>query len=320
MSSKLILVLGCNGQDGSLISHSLIKQGHSVIGLTRAVPNNSNNLRRLGIEKDIKIETGKIEDHKRLLEIIEKYQPEEIYNLASQSSVGRSFSEPSRTINSIANGTLNILEICREIDYSGRLFFAGSSEMFGETREKADINHHQQPNNPYAVAKQTSFKLVQLYRKIYKLNCVTGVLFNHESPLRTKNFVTQKIIDGAVKTLKDKSHKIKLGNIEISRDWGWAEEYVQAMQIINRANDIKDHVICSGKLTSLREFLSKAYQALGLNWEEHVEIDTSLKRDTDIKKSLGDPKPLFDSLNWKAKIYIDKVIELLIEENMKNNN
>ena len=317
MSSKLILVLGCNGQDGSLISHSLLKQGHSVIGLTRSKPNSSNNLSKLGIEKDIKIETGKIEDHKRLLELFEKYQPEEVYNLASQSSVGRSFSEPSRTIESIVNGTLNTLEICREINYSGRLFFAGSSEMFGETQGKADINHVQKPNNPYAVAKQTSFKLVELYREIYKLNCVTGVLFNHESPLRTKDFVTQKIIDGAIKTLKDKSHRIKLGNIEISRDWGWAEEYVEAMQVINRSKELKDHVICSGRLTSLREFLSKSYQALGLNWEEHVEINSSLKRETDIKTSVGNPLPLYNSLNWKAEIKIDKVIELLINKKMK---
>ena len=314
------MVLGCNGQDGSLISHSLLKQGHRVIGLTRSIQNSSNNLIKLGIEQDIKIEIGKIEDQNRLLELIEKYQPEEIYNLASQSSVGRSFSEPRTTIESIVRGSLNILEISRKIGYSGRLFFAGSSEMFGETREKADIDHVQQPNNPYAVAKQTSFKLVQLYREIYKLNCVTGVLFNHESSLRTKNFVTQKIIDGAVKTFKDKSHRIKLGNIEISRDWGWAKEYVEAMQVINRSKELRDYVICSGRLTSLREFLNKSYKSFGLNWEEHVDIKSSLKRETDIKTSVGDPLPLYNSLDWKAEIDIDKVIELLIEDKMKFNN
>ena len=313
-------MLGCNGQDGSLISHSLLKQGYNVIGLTRSIQNSSNNLSKLGIEKDINIETGKIEDHERILELIEKYQPDEVYNLASQSSVGRSFSEPRTTIESIVQGSLNILEISREIGYSGRLFFAGSSEMFGETREKADIDHVQQPNNPYAVAKQTSFKLVQLYREIYKLNCVTGVLFNHESSLRTKNFVTQKIIDGAVKTFKDKSHRIKLGNIEISRDWGWAKEYVEAMQVINRSKELRDYVICSGRLTSLREFLNKSYKSLGLNWEEHVDIRSSLKRETDIKTSVGDPLPLYNSLDWKAEIDIDKIIELLIEDKMKVNN
>ena len=170
MADRTALILGCNGQDGSLISQSLLSKGYRVIGISKTQKQRKSNLQKLGIEKDVEIIFGDMTQLKFFKKIIDQYSPNEIYNLASQSSVGLSFSQPITTIESIIIITIKLLEACREISYTGRIFFAGSSEMFGETREKADIDHEQQPNNPYAVAKQTSFKLVQLYREIYKLN------------------------------------------------------------------------------------------------------------------------------------------------------
>ncbi len=310
---KSALVLGCSGQDGLLITESLLKQNYQVVGLSRnkaienlTIPSNK-------LNQKIQIEKGDIKDPTILKRLIEKFNPNEIYNLAAQSSVGISFKKPRDTIEGIVNGTLNILEICRELTYEGRIFFAGSGEIFGNTNVGATINNHHQPINPYSIAKQTSFNLVKIYRESYNLNCVTGVLFNHESSLRNDNFVTQKIISGAIKCLSDQSHILHLGNIDISRDWGWAPEYIDAIQLITNAPILKDHVICTGKLTTLESFIEIAFNKLGLDWRKHVKSDKTLFRNSDIKKNYGNPDELFKSLGWKAKTGVDELINKLIE-------
>ena len=318
MSSKKALVLGAKGQDGALICKSLLRKNYEVIGLCKQNSSPSESLKRLGIEKEIDLQVGDIKDETIIKNTIVKYQPEEIYNLAGQSSVGKSFLRPKETAESIINGTLNILEVSRCLDFKGRIFFAGSSEMFGLTEKGADLNHSQNPISPYAISKQTSFKLVRFYRENFNLNCVTGVLFNHESNLRNSNFVTHKIIEGALKAKNNKNHKLKLGNINIKRDWGWAEEYVEAMQIILNYGENKDHVICTGKSTSLLEFLDITFSKLNLNWKNHVHIDESLKRKNEISKNFGDPNPLDQDLKWKAKLNIDEIITKLLEEKMKD--
>ena len=238
--------------------------------------------------------------------------------MAGQSSVGKSFLIPKETAESIIDGTLNILEVARYLNFRGKIFFAGSGEMFGSTEVAADINYPQKPVSPYGICKQTSFNLVKFYRENFNLNCVTGVLFNHESHLRNENFVTQKIISGAISAQKNKNHKLKLGNIDIRRDWGWAEEYVEAMQILLKNTDNQDHVICTGKLTSLLEFIDITFNKLNLNWEDHVIIDESLKRKNEIPKSFGNPNPLEKILKWKAKSNIDEIITKLLEHKMKD--
>ena len=319
MSSKKALVLGPRGQDGTLICKSLLQKNYEVIGLSHQKSSSHSISQNISeIDKEIKLEIGDIKSYTTIKNLINRYQPQEIYNLAGQSSVGKSFLIPKETAESIINGTLNILEVARYLNFRGKIFFAGSGEMFGSTEVAADINYPQNPVSPYGICKQTSFKLVKFYRENFNLNCVTGVLFNHESHLRNENFVTQKIISGAISAQKNKNHKLKLGNIDIRRDWGWAEEYVEAMQILLKNSDNQDHIICTGKLTSLLEFIDITFNKLNLNWEDHVMIDESLKRKNEIPKSFGNPKPLEKMLKWKAKSNIDEIITKLLEHRMKD--
>lgn len=315
MSSKTALVFGSRGQDGSLLTKSLVSKNYKVIGLVRGQKKPSKIHRKLGIEKDIIEFEGDITDFKKIDTLINKYQPQEIYNLAAQSSVGKSFAAPKETIESIVQGTINILEIAKNLNFEGRMFFAGSSEVFGETKIAADINHKQNPRSPYAIAKQTSFNLVKLYREMYDLKCLTGVLFNHESPYRSDQFVTKKIIEGALKSCKDKSHKISLGNIDIGRDWGWAEEYMEAIQLINNSHKVKDQLICTGTLTTLERFIEITFSKLGLNWKNHIKTNKNLFRKSDILMSYGNPIQLKTDLGWEPVIQIEEIIERLIVSN-----
>ncbi len=313
MSPKTALVIGSRGQDGSLLSKSLLSKNYKVIGLAKESKIPSETQIQLGIEKEIIEIEADITDFEKINNLIVKYQPDEIYNLAAQSSVGKSFFFPKETIESIVNGTINILEATRQADYKGRIFFAGSSEVFGETFKAATINHSQSPKSPYAIAKQTSFNLVKFYREIYGLQCVTGVLFNHESPYRSREFVTQKIILGAIECSKNKSHKINLGNIDIARDWGWADEYMEGIQLINNSKKIKDQIICTGKLTTLKKFIEITFNKLDLNWQDHIKSNKKLMRDSDILISYGNPTQLKKDLKWEAKIMVEEIIGKLIE-------
>ena len=317
MAKKKSLVLGCSGQDGALLSLSLLKQNYEVIGTTRKIEKNKlptiSNHSILGIEKDIRLLNCDITNFDEVSNLIEKYKPHEVYNLAAQSSVGKSFEYPQETLKSIIEVTLNLLEVCRQLDYNGNLFFAGSSEVFGNTKIRANIKHRQKPVSPYGIAKQTSLNLVKLYRDLHNLKCITGILFNHESPLRSKNFVTQKIITEALLCSKNKSHKLRLGNINIERDWGWAEEFVDGFQLMNRSLDLKDQILCTGKLTKLKKFISIVFQKLDLNWRDHVVVDADFLRKGEINKSYGDPHQMKNDLNWEAKVNLETIIEKLIE-------
>ena len=316
---KKVLVFGSTGQDGSLLCKSLIRKDYSVIGISRYSTEVSKNHHILGIEKDLQIKVCNLIDFEKLRKIILNENPDEIYNLAAQSSVGKSFTNPGETIESIVTGTLNILEACKQIKFEGKLFFAGSSEIFGNTEIAADINYRQSPISPYGIAKQTSLNLVKMYRKLHNLKCNTGILFTHESPLRGENFVTQKIISGAVECYKNRNHKLQLGNLDIYRDWGWAEEYVEAIQLMTVERNNEDHVICSGKLTSLSDFISMAFEKLNLNYKDHIIVSSEKIRKSDIYKSLGDPKPFYDQFKWKAKLTISEIIDNLIEDKLKSN-
>ncbi len=317
LNSKTSLILGCAGQDGSLMSQLLLEKGEKIIGLNRAETNQIPNHIQLGIDKEFEIKKGDITNFSTIAELIETHRPDKIFNFAAQSSVGKSFNLPLETIEGIVNGTINILEVARKLQFTGKIFFAGSSEMFGFTKVRAKINHNQNPKSPYAIGKQTSFNLVKFYRKNYNINCVTGVLFNHESQLRPSNFVTQKIIEGVVESSSNKNHKITLGNVEIKRDWGWAEEYIEGILKITESEKSEDHVICTGKLTSLMEFIEIAYSKLNLNWQDHVIIDDKLRRKDEILQSFGDPEPIEKKLNWKAQLNIREVITKLIELKIK---
>ena len=315
---KSALVLGASGQDGSFMCKSLLQCDYKVIGLSRNSCNNALNHKKLGIEKEVEMHNGDIQNFETIETLIEKYMPDEIYNLASQSSVGNSFSYPLETTKSIIDGTINILEVSKKIKFSGKLFFAGSSEIFGLTKKGATIDHIQKPTNPYGIAKQASMNLVKMYRNNVGLKCVTGVLFNHESSLRDHRFVTQKIITGAIKCKSNNNLKIKLGNINVERDWGCAEEYVEAIQKMTRAKNTEDQVICTGKPRKLKDFINIVFKTLNLNWQDHIVIDEMLFRKGEILKSFGNPIKMYNDHNWKAKVTLEDLICKIIDDNLNN--
>ena len=312
------VVFGCTGQDGSLLARSLIRKNYEVIGVSRSSNPNLSIHDAIGIKNQLEIVTGDISDFREMLELITRHQPDEIYNLAAQSSVGLSFRQPVDTFNSIINGTINLLEVARFADYSGRLYFAGSSEIFGNTPKPANTQTRRQPLSPYAIAKDASFNTVQVYRQAYGLNCVTGILFNHESPYRSSTFVTRKIVDGAIRCISDRGFRLSLGNLQVARDWGWAEEYIEAMQLILRTDHLEDQVICTGRMETLEYFVERVFAHLDLDWREHVRLEENLLRPSEILQSVGDTEPMKRLHRWSAQIDIDGVVSRLVDHALKH--
>ena len=306
------LVIGCTGQDGSLLCRSLLHQGIEVVGVSRSSNPNLTTHQLLGIHGEVEVTTADLCDFREMLELISSHQPDELYNLAAQSSVGLSFRQPVDTFESIINGTINLLEVARFADYKGRLYFAGSSEIFGNTPVPADVHSPRQPLSPYAIAKDASFNTVQVYRQAYGLNCVTGILFNHESPYRSATFVTRKIVDGALRCLKQPGSRLQLGDLSVARDWGWAEEYIEAMQLILRADLLEDQVICTGRSETLEYFVERVFAELNLHWQDHVDLVASLRRPSEILLSVGNPEPMWRKHQWRAQRDVDGVIQALV--------
>jgi GDPmannose 4,6-dehydratase len=295
-----------------LLANSLIRQGAHVVGVSRSSNPNLETHQRLGIAGEVELTTADLCDFREILELMRRHEPDEIYNLAAQSSVGLSFRQPVDTFNSIINGTINLLEVARFAGYPGRLYFAGSSEIFGNTPSPADVRSPRRPLSPYAIAKDASFNTVQVYRQAYGLKCATGILFNHESPYRSAAFVTRKIVDGALRSKREPSFRLQLGDLSVARDWGWAEEYVEAMQLILRADPLEDQVICTGRMEKLDYFVARVFSELGLRWQDHVELSAGLRRPSEILFSVGNPEPMHARHGWRAQLDIDGVIASLI--------
>ena len=253
-------------------------------------------------------------DFRSVLQVLTQVQPDEVYNLAGQSSVSLSFEQPVETLESIATGTLNLLESIRFIGKPIKFYNAGSSECFGDTLGlPADEETPFRPRSPYAVAKSTAFWQVANYREAYELFACSGILFNHESPLRPDRFVTQKIIAAACHIAKGKMKKLMLGNIDIQRDWGYAPDYVEAMYLMLQKEQPDDFVIATGKTISLSDFIAEAFGILDLNWEEHVISDQSLYRPTDITISRSNPSKANQQLGWYATTSIQKIVQIMVE-------
>lgn len=312
---KTALICGVSGQDGAYLADLLLKKGYSVCGTSRDAQMSSfSNLSRLGIREKIKLESMSLTDFRSVLQILTKIQPDEVYNLAGQSSVGLSFEQPVETLESMAIGTLNLLEAIRFTGAKIKLYNASSSECFGDTQGlPADENTPFRPRSPYAVAKSTAFWEVANYREAYGLFACSGILFNHESPLRPERFVTQKIVKGAIDIATGKQQKLYLGDISVQRDWGWAPEYVEAMYLMLQQEQPDDYVIATGETYSLAEFVEAAFACLGLNWQDHVESDTNLLRPTDIAVGRGNPCKAEQKLGWKAQYKMPDVVRMMVE-------
>lgn len=312
LNAKRALICGVSGQDGAYLAQLLLGKGYEVWGTSRdAQVSAFTNLSLLGIRDRIKTISMASNDFRSVLQAISTSQPHEIYNLAGQSSVGLSFEQPAETLESIATGTLNLLEAIRFMGMPVRFYNAGSSECFGDVGTKpADENSHFQPCSPYAVAKSTAHWLVANYRSAYNLFACTGILFNHESPLRPARFVTRKIVQSAVKISLGQSDSLILGNLAIKRDWGWSTEYVDAMWRMLQSDTPNDFVIATGEANSLQDFVATAFSALDLDWNEYVVQDSKLFRPTEISYSCGNPSKAKLLLNWQPEM---KMREIVIE-------
>ena len=309
--TKTALIIGITGQDGAYLAQHLLAKGYAVTGSSRDVMASSfHNLHALGICEQVKLISVSINDFRSVFHAIQSCDPDEIYNLAGQTSVGLSFEQPVEAIESIAIGTLNILEVIRVLGKSVRFYNAGSSECFGDTGSTpANESTPFAPRSPYAVAKSTAKWLINSYRESYGLCACTGILFNHESPLRPERFVTQKIVIGASKIKAGLMQKLQLGNLEICRDWGWAPEYVEAMWLMMQQKDPQDFVIATGRMESLTYFVSNAFAYFNLDWQQYVEINPAFFRPNEIQCSVGNPERAIELLKWHKPTDVDGVIE-----------
>jgi len=309
------LICGISGQDGAWLAKLLLGKGYEVFGTSRDAQMSSfTNLSRLGILKQVHVESMALIDFRSVLQVLNSIQPDEVYNLAGQSSVGLSFHQPVETLESHASGTLNLLEVIRFLDRPIRMYNASSGECFGDTHGcAADEDTPFRPRSPYAVAKAAAFWEVANYREAYNLHASSGILFNHESFLRPSRFVTQKIIQSACRIATGIQDKLILGNISIRRDWGWAPEYVEAMWLMLQQDRPDDYVIATGNSYSLEEFISTAFVHVGLNWKDHMEISRALYRPSDISEGNGNPAKAEKHLGWKARYDMKDVVRMMID-------
>jgi len=316
---KKALIIGISGQDGSYLAEFLLNKEYEVYGTSRDSDLSTfHGLRKLGIVDKVKLYSMSLIDFRSVMQTILQIMPDEIYNLAGQSSVGLSFLQPVETLESISIGTLNILEVLRFHKLPTRFYNASSSECFGDIKGKAANEETPfMPRSPYAVAKATAYWQVANYRDAYNLFACSGILFNHESPLRPKRFVTKKIIESVCNIAKGKNENLVLGNVSIKRDWGWAPEFVEAMYLILQQEKPGDFVIATGKNLSLEEFVDKAFRYFNLDYNDYTSYDNSLFRPSDISESLGDPLKAARILKWKAKYLADDVIKMMIEDQLK---
>ena len=307
------LVCGIGGQDGAWLASLLLSKGYEVTGTSRdANVVNRDGLRSLGIADQVRILSMVPGDFRTVLRTVTRSEPDEIYNLAGQTSVGLSFEQPVEAIESVSIGTLNLLEAMRHVGRPTRFYNAGSSECFGDTgSDVANEATPFRPRSPYAVAKVCAQNLVTNYRDAYSLFACTGILFNHESPLRPTHFVTQKIVKAAARIAAGAPERLCLGNIDIHRDWGWAPEYVEAMWLMLQQDVPDDFVIATGRTVSLEYFVERAFAHFGLDWRAHVQIDQGLMRPSDIREGKGDPSKARAQLGWQARTDVDGVIHAM---------
>lgn len=315
--NKKALITGITGQDGAYLAHHLLQKGYSVIGTSRDIKTcNMSKLIKLGISRDVEIISMAPSEFKSVLKAVSVTDPDEIYNLAGQSSVGLSFEQPLESIESISKGTLNLLEAIRRIEKDIKCFNAGSSECFGGDQGTAATETTPfRPRSPYAAAKAAAFWLTVTFREAYKLNASTGILANHESPLRPDCFVTKKIINGVREIKKGNQKKLSLGNLNVWRDWGWAPDYAEAMHLILQAEgEPDDYIIASGKTTSLLNFVEIAFEVAEIKMEDHLETIPSKMRPNDPNHCSLDPSKINKGLGWKTNKSLKEIIENIYHE------
>jgi len=315
---KNAMITGITGQDGAYLSNFLLNKGYSIIGLVR---NNSRtnmkNLRYLDIDDKINFIKIDLLNLSNIVRIMEKNEIDEIYNLAAQSSVGLSFNQPIETLEFNIVSTAKLLEAIRITNPKIKFYQASSSEMFGNVNKKnlpINENFLLRPISPYGISKAASHWITVNYREAHNLFAVCGIFFNHESVLRNKNFVTKKIINTAVKISMGLADELRLGNIKVYRDWGYAPKYVEAMWLMLQKDNPDDYIISSGEVHGLEEFIVKVFEKLNLDVDKFVKIDESLYRPNDLEINYGDNSKAKNKLNWKYNMSFDQLICKLVDD------
>ncbi len=318
-SAKKALIIGISGQDGSFLSKLLLEKGYEVWGTSRDAQMSSfRNLHQLCIRNLVRVESMSLNDFRSVIQVLKKIAPDEIYNLAGQTSVGLSFEQPVETFESITIGTLNLLEALRFLKLPAKLYNASSSECFGNTNGDAATEQTPfRPRSPYAAAKAAAFWQTANYREAYEIFACSGILFNHESPLRPMRFVTQKIVKTAVDIANGRCTELKLGNIDIARDWGWAPEYVEAMWLMLQQDQPEDYIVATGKTYSLRDFVQQVFAHLNLDWQKYTSFDSDFLRPTDILISRANPSKAESRLGWCARYDMQDVARMMVDAEEK---
>ena len=313
---KRAIILGVSGQDGAYLSRLLLDRGYEVHGSSRDAEMQSfRRLELLGIRDRVTMHSVSMRDFRELLQVISNVQPDEIYNLAGQSSVALSFSQPIETMESIATGELLVLEAIRYLRQPIRLYNSSSSESFGDTPAgfASDERTPFVPRSPYATAKATAHWTTTNYREAYGLFACSGILYNHESPLRSERFVTKKIVAAAAAIARGERTRIALGNTAVVRDWGYAPEYVEAMWRMLQRDEPDDFVIATGEAHTIAEFAAAAFAHFGLDAAQHIDVDESLFRPSDVAWSCGNPAKAEQLLGWYASTHFEELVKLLCE-------
>lgn len=320
MAQKKAFITGITGQDGSYLAEFLLKKGYEVHGLVRRTSTyNIWRLEGLGAEPErhtgrLYLHYGDLSDTGSLARLLEKIEPDEVYNLASQSHVAVSFEIPEYTADVTAIGCLRVLEAIRLTGLRPRFYQASSSEMFGKV-DHAPQNEKTpfRPRSPYAIAKLYAHWTAVTYREAYGMFICCGILFNHESPRRGENFVTRKITRAVARIAAGLQNKLYLGNLDAKRDWGYAREYVEAMWLMLQQDEPDDYVIATGELHSVREFVQLAFEYVGLDWREHVEVDPALYRPVDIDNLVGDATKAKQKLGWEPRTRFPELVKLMVD-------
>lgn len=314
------LITGITGQDGAYLSKLLLEKGYNVHGLVRRSSHsevNDHRLRWLGVHDDITYHDGNLTDLSGLIRVLRELQPNEIYNLAAQSFVKASWQQPLLTADVTAKGVGNILEAVRLEAPEARFYQASSSEMYGLIQEaKQSESTPFYPRSPYAVAKLYGHWLTVNYRESFGIHASSGILFNHESPLRGLEFVTRKVTDAAARIKLGQARDVPMGNLDATRDWGHARDYVVAMWAMLQQDKADDYVVATGRTISVRELCRVAFSAVGLNYEDHVRLDERFLRPAEVDVLLGDPSKAQAKLGWTATTTFEEMIVEMVEADM----
>ncbi|MHB8397587.1 MAG: GDP-mannose 4,6-dehydratase [Acidimicrobiales bacterium] len=325
MARRRALVTGITGQDGSYLAEFLLAKGYEVHGLIRRSSTFStsriDHIYRDPHDRDLSLFLyyADLTDPSSLINTLNRIKPDEVYNLGAQSHVAVSFEMPEFTADTAGMGTLRLLEAIRWADWPIRFYQAGSSEMFGrvtETPQRETTSFY--PRSPYAVAKVFAHWMTIQYREAYGTFACNGILFNHESPRRGPTFVTRKVTRGIAAILAGKERRLYLGNLEARRDWGYAPEYVEAMWLMLQRDAPDDYVIATGEMHSVREFVEAAFELVGLDWREHVEIDPRYFRPTEVDELCGDATKASTMLGWRPKTRFRDLIRLMLESDLRD--